>query len=104
MAFHTYRLAIHPERAPEVRRVIDFDGRCSLHDVHRSIAATLELADDDHLYAFYLSGRYRDKTTEYGDPRRDGRRADKALLGPPPTRQRGRARSWKCRRNPRSRR
>ncbi len=65
MAHRIFRLSITPERAPEVRRVVDFDGRCSLHDVHSTIQRLLEL-DDDHLYAFYLTGKYFDRASEYG--------------------------------------
>jgi len=75
-----FRLAIVPDGASEVRRVIDFDGRHSLHDVHCMMHRTLKIADDDHLYAFFLSGRYWDTASKYVDPRADGPRADKALL------------------------
>ena len=64
MAHRVFRLSIVPDRAPEVRRVIDFGGRASLHDVHLAIQRELEL-DDDHLYAFYLSGRYYDRDSEH---------------------------------------
>lgn len=65
MAHRIFRLSISPERAPEVRRVVDFDGAATLHDVHLTIQETLEL-DNDHLYAFYLSNEYFDRATEYG--------------------------------------
>jgi len=65
---------------PEVQRVIDFDGRNSLHDVHEIMLETLNIGDDDHLYAFFLSGQYWDRATEFVDPRTDGARADRALL------------------------
>jgi tetratricopeptide (TPR) repeat protein len=80
MAHRTYRLSISPEDVPEVRRVIDFDGRCSLDDVHAQIAEQYRLDDSEHLYAFFLSGRYWDEATAYFDPLTDGRRADRALL------------------------
>ena len=60
--------------------MIDFDGRATLHDVHSMMLDTLGIGDDDHLYAFFLSGRYWDPATAYVDPRSDGRRADQALL------------------------
>ncbi len=64
--------------------MIDFDGRSSLHDVHETMRETmhetLSTGDDDHLYAFFLSGQYWDKSSEYVDPRTGGRRADQALL------------------------
>jgi tetratricopeptide (TPR) repeat protein len=65
MAHRVFRLSITPERAPEVRRVFDFDGRATLQNVHDTIQSAFDL-DDDHLYAFYLSGRYFDRLTEYG--------------------------------------
>jgi uncharacterized protein YchJ len=65
---------------PEVRRVFDFDGRSSLHDVHEVMHEALSIGDDDHLYAFFLSGNYWDQATEYVDPRTTGARADQALL------------------------
>ena len=80
MAHRIIRLSISPEDAPAVRRVIDFDGRNSLHDVHELMHDTLNIGDDDHLYAFFLSGEYWDKSSEYVDPRTHGARADQALL------------------------
>ena len=77
MVHRVFRLSISPERAPEVRRVIDFDGRCTLHDVHEAIQRELEL-DEDHLYAFYLSGRYFDRSSEHSlsyDSRYDSQRS-----------------------------
>jgi uncharacterized protein YchJ len=80
VSHRTFRLSISPASAPEVRRVLDFDGRSSLHDVHRALQAALKVGGDDHLYAFFLSGSYWDSSSEYVDPRTDGVRADKALL------------------------
>jgi hypothetical protein len=79
VAHRIFRLAITPERAPKVRRVIDFDGRNSLWDVHSMIQTTFKL-DWDHLYAFYLSGKYFDRETEFSDDNSGGRAADTALL------------------------
>ena len=80
MANRIFRLSISPDDAPEVRRVIDFDGRDSLSDVHEMMRRTLKVGDHDHLYAFFLSGRYWDQSSEYVDPRSHGKRADQALL------------------------
>ncbi|HKO53352.1 MAG TPA: SEC-C metal-binding domain-containing protein [Polyangiaceae bacterium] len=81
MANRIFRLSLSPDDAPEVRRVIDFDGRHTLHDVHWMLQDTLLAdGDDDHLYAFFLSGKYWDKSARYFDPRSDGPRADQALL------------------------
>lgn|GEM_PF-1035527 len=80
MSNRIFRLSISPEDFPEVRRVIDFDGRHTLHDVHELMHSTLSIGDSDHLYAFFLSGRYWDRDSEYVDPRTDGARADRAML------------------------
>jgi tetratricopeptide (TPR) repeat protein len=80
MAHRIFRLSISPDGAPDVRRVIELDGRASLADVHEQIVAHYRLDDSDHLYAFFTSGRYWDKQTAYFDPRSDGPRADRALL------------------------
>ncbi len=79
MAHRTYRLSISPEDVPEVRRVLDLDGRSSLDDLHQVLLDMYEL-DAEHLYAFFMSGRYWDKETAYWDPRSDGRSAARALL------------------------
>jgi len=61
--------------------VVDFDGRNTLDDVHWMMHKILNIGDgDDHLYAFFMSGRYWDKSSRYIDPRSDGARADQALL------------------------
>jgi tetratricopeptide (TPR) repeat protein len=80
MAQRTYRLSISPEDVPEVRRVIDFDGRMTLDDVHAEIVDAYGLDDSEHLYAFFMSGRFWDSKSAYMDPRTDGESAAKALL------------------------
>lgn len=79
MAHRTLRLSISPEDLPEVRRVIDFDGRATLADVHAQIAAAYGL-DPTQLHAFFASGRFWDKQSAYLDPRAEGRGTDRALL------------------------
>jgi tetratricopeptide (TPR) repeat protein len=80
VAHRIYRLSISPERAPDVRRVVDFDGRSSLDDVHWTILEVLEVEDTEHLYSFYLSGRYFDQESAYGNGGLGGPLAAKALL------------------------
>src|SRR6188768_2569683 len=80
MAHRIYRLSISPEDVPEVRRVIDFDGRCTLAEVHDQLVKLYRLDDSEHMYAFFTSGRYWDKDSAYWDPRTEGERADRALL------------------------
>src|SRR5687767_3905887 len=79
MVHRVFRLSISPDRAPTVRRVIDFDGRSSLHDVHNMIQQELDL-DDDHLYAFYLSGRYFDRSSEHSLSRDGSPDSQRSLL------------------------
>lgn len=81
MAHRIYRLSIVPDAQPAVRRVIDFDGRASLADVHLALARSLGASpSDERMYGFFLSGLYWDRTTEYVDPRAEGRPASGALL------------------------
>jgi len=79
MAHRTLRLSISPQEVPDVRRVIDFDGRSTLAGVHAQIAAVYGL-DASQLHAFFTSGRYWDKQTAYMDPRAEGRATDRTLL------------------------
>jgi hypothetical protein len=58
-----FRIRISPERAPGVRRVFEFSARHTLYDVHAAIQEAFEL-DDDHLHAFYMSGRRWDAASE----------------------------------------
>lgn len=72
----TYALRITPTRAPGVFRTVELSGRDTLHKVHLLIQQHFAL-DDDHLYAFFLSGQAWDEATEYSPeavPRRDSRR------------------------------
>jgi uncharacterized protein YchJ len=79
MAHRTFRLSISPEDLPDVRRVIDFDGRATLADVHAQIAVAFGL-DATQLHAFFTSGRFWDKQSAYLDSRAEGRGTDKSLL------------------------
>jgi tetratricopeptide (TPR) repeat protein len=79
MVHRIYRLSISPERAPAVRRVVDFDGRSTLHDVHNVIQDVMEL-DDDHLYAFYLSGRYFHRPSEHSLSRDSPNNSGRSVL------------------------
>ena len=81
MAHRIYRLAISFVDDPAVRRVIDFDGRASLWDVHVAIHRSLTVGDDDpHQYGFYLSGKFFDPASEYGEPDAGVKNAANALL------------------------
>ncbi len=66
-----YRIRIRPERAPEVSRVFEFSARHTLHDVHEAIVVAFAL-DDDHPYAFYMSGEHWDRSSEVSGPSASG--------------------------------
>jgi tetratricopeptide (TPR) repeat protein len=80
MAHRTFRFSLHPEDAPDVRRVIELDGRSSLAQLHLEIARAFGIEPGRELYAFFTSGRFWDASTAFLDPRAEGKRADKALL------------------------
>lgn len=69
-----YRFQVVLEWKHEVRRTIELRGDQSLHDMHRAIQEAFDW-DDDHLYAFYLSGRNWDKKSLYEPARNPARRA-----------------------------
>jgi len=59
-----YRIRVEPERAPGVSRTFELAGSHRLHEVHRAIQTAFEL-DDDHMFAFYMSGKHWDEATEF---------------------------------------
>ena len=60
-----YRFKISYRGADDVWFIVGAAARHTLHDLHGAIMEATDF-DDDHLHAFYLSGRAWDKTTEYG--------------------------------------
>jgi tetratricopeptide (TPR) repeat protein len=80
MAARIFRVSISPESAPDVRRVLDLDGRATLHDLHVELGRVFAVPPSKAGYAFFTSGRAWDASAMYVDPRAAGRRADKALL------------------------
>jgi uncharacterized protein YchJ len=71
---------VSPELAPEVRRVVELDGRSSLAELHRLILQSFGLVADDDLYGFSLSGRFDDAKSLFVGPALEGQRAERALL------------------------
>ncbi len=69
-----YRFLVTLEWDTEVWRRIEVRGDQTLHDLHEAIQDAFDW-DDDHLYAFYLSGKAWDSMTEYESPAGDGRSA-----------------------------
>ena len=69
-----------PELAPEVRRVVELDGRSSLAELHQLILQSFSLLVDDDLYGFSLSGRFDDAKSLFVGPALEGQRAERALL------------------------
>jgi tetratricopeptide (TPR) repeat protein len=80
MVSRIFRASISPESAPDVRRVLDVDGRTSLHELHEALGRAFAIPPSRAGYAFFTSGRPWDESSMYMDPRGAGRRADKALL------------------------
>ncbi|MGD9154019.1 MAG: hypothetical protein PVG90_00750 [Bacillota bacterium] len=67
--------------AKRIWRQIEIRGTDTLHDLHGAIYNVFEF-DEEHLYAFFLSNKFWDQTTEYAHPRSDGSRpANKAVIG-----------------------
>ena len=65
---------------PSVWRRIEIRGDQSLDDLHAMLQRAFRW-DDDHLYAFFLSGKRWDPRSEYDDPRaEEGRDAARYLL------------------------
>lgn len=62
-----YRFRVWLETDEEVWRRLELRGDQTLHDLHKSIQAAFGW-DDDHEYAFYLSGDYYDESSAYGSP------------------------------------
>lgn len=60
-----YRLRVGLRWKPTVWREVELRGDHTLHDLHRIIQHAFGW-DDDHLYAFYLSGKRNDALTEVG--------------------------------------
>jgi uncharacterized protein YchJ len=71
---------VSPEIAPDVRRVLELDGRSSLAELHQLILQSFALLDGDDLYGFSLSGRYDDAKSLFVGPALEGQRAERALL------------------------
>ena len=80
MAHRVYRLSVSPEIAPDVRRVLELDGRSSLAELHQLILQSFALVDGDDLYGFSMSGRYDDAKSLFVGPALEGQRAERALL------------------------
>lgn len=74
-----YRFQIKLARKKSVWRRIELRGDQTLHDLHRMLQFAFDLGDD-HLYAFYLSGKAWDSLTEYASPHSDGRNAARYRL------------------------
>ncbi len=75
-----YRFRVKLEWREEVWRNIEIRGDQTLNDLHDAIQAAFNW-DDDHLYAFFLSGRYWDKNTQYVSPRESNDGFGKWLQG-----------------------
>ncbi len=61
----TYRFKVSYRGPDDVWFIIETSAKHTLDDLHSAIIDAADF-DDDHLHAFYLSGRAWDKETEYG--------------------------------------
>lgn len=79
-----YSLRVRLQWQPSVWRVIEMTADQTLEDLHEAIQDAFGW-DRDHLYAFFLSGRAWDSSTEIGCPSLDGEMepptADEVTLG-----------------------
>jgi hypothetical protein len=69
-----YRFQVKLDWMKSVWRRIEMTGDQTLHDLHGIIQEAFDW-DDDHLYAFFLSGKAWDKATAYESPHADGERS-----------------------------
>ncbi len=75
---YLFRVVLKWDR--RVWRTIEVRGDQSLDDLHLAIQQAFGW-DNDHLYAFFMSGKRWDPATEYADPRaEDGRGADEVRI------------------------
>ena len=84
-----YRFLARLEHEREVWRRIEVRGDQTLHDLHNAMQEAFDW-DDDHLYAFFLSGIAWDESTEYVAPLGEGRHATRYRLEHLPLRERQR--------------
>ncbi len=69
-----YRFQVKLDWMKPVWRRIEMRGDQTLHDLHKGIQEAFD-RDDDHLYAFFLSGKAWDEKTAYESPYSDGERS-----------------------------
>jgi pRiA4b ORF-3-like protein/uncharacterized protein DUF6930 len=74
-----YRFQVKLDWMKSVWRRIELRGDQTLEDLHNAIQRAFNW-DNDHLYAFFLSGKAWDMHTEYESPYGDGRPADRYRL------------------------
>ncbi|GAC1447305.1 MAG: hypothetical protein PVSMB4_02360 [Ktedonobacterales bacterium] len=74
-----YRFRVTLESQKAVWRRIELRGDQTLHDLHEAIQDAFDW-DDDHLYAFFLSGKAWDEDNAYESPHSDGRNAARYRL------------------------
>jgi pRiA4b ORF-3-like protein len=76
---YLFRVVLKWDR--QVWRTIEVRGEHTLNHLHLAIQQAFGW-DNDHLYAFFMSGKRWDPATEYADPRaEDGRSADEVRIG-----------------------
>lgn len=79
----TYRFKVSYQRAEDVWFLVEMGRDQTLEQLHHAILKAADF-DEDHLYAFFLSGRAWDKQTEYGAS--DARYSSRIRIGDLPLR------------------
>jgi len=76
-----YTFKVNLKESPEVWRKIEIKGSQTLHNLHKVIFKAYERYDE-HLYAFFLSNKPLDSSSEYGlpDPESSAKNAKRARI------------------------
>jgi len=76
-----YTFKVSLKESPEVWRKIEIEGSQTLHNLHKAIFKAYERYDE-HLYAFFLSNKPWDNSSEYGlpNPESSARNAKRARI------------------------
>ena len=79
VTIYTFKVSL--KESPRVWRKIEIKGTQTLHHLHQAIFKAYERYDE-HLYAFFLSNRKWDSSSEYGlpDPESDAKNSRKATI------------------------
>jgi Plasmid pRiA4b ORF-3-like protein./ST7 protein. len=81
-AARIYTFKVSLKDTPRIWRKIEIKGDQTLHQLHKAIFEAFDRFDE-HLYAFFLSNKPWDRSTEYGlaDPESEAKNAKRAKIG-----------------------